>query len=239
MMNTSHCRLLILIPNRGMDESTLSSRRQMLLKYAAPGTDIVTECIPGGPESIESEYEEVIAGWYILHRIATAEAEGFHGIIIYCASDPVIRAAREIVSIPVIAPGYVSLMIAQDLGNKYSILTVIDETISQNEWKLRERSMDPSRCVSVRSIGIPVVNLREDLEKTYYALAEVGRICVEQDGAHCIVLACLGMAGLGERLQDELGIPVLDPAPIAIQYAQMLCNANLYYSRKSYPIHKI
>ena len=46
----------------------------------------------------------------------------------------------------------------------------------------------------------------------------------------------LGMAGLGEKLQNELGIPVLDPAPIAVQYAQTLVKLGLSQSRIAFPV---
>lgn len=231
----TNMRLLVLIPNSGMTANALQSRQEMLSLYSSRDTEIVVECISGGPKSIESRYEEVIAGRYILERIIKAEQEGFNIVVIYCASDPVVQAAREISSIPIIAPGYTSIMIAQDLGYRYSIITVLDEMIVQNEEKVRAMGFDPTRCISVRSLDIPVLQLREDMDKTYRALVTTCRKCIEEDGAHCIVLACMGMSGLGTRLQEELGIPVLDPAMIAIQYAELIYHCNLVYSKHSYP----
>ena len=61
-----------------------------------------------------------------------------------------------------------------------------------------------------------------------------GEKCVLEDGAHVIVLACLGLAGLGERLQKDLHIPVIDPAAVSIKYAELLYNLGLNYSSLSY-----
>lgn len=73
------------------------------------------------------------------------------------------------------------------------------------------------------------------MEKTFDALCNAARRCIEEDGAQCIVLSCLGMAGMGERMTNELKIPVIDPAPVAIKYAEMLAGLGICYSRKAYP----
>ncbi len=75
----------------------------------------------------------------------------------------------------------------------------------------------------------------DDMEKTFDALCNAARRCIEEDGAQCIVLSCLGMAGMGERMTNELKIPVIDPAPVAIKYAEMLAGLGICYSRKAYP----
>ncbi len=54
-------RIKVIIPNSGMERSTLDKREEMLAQYAWPGTEISVDCIPKGPESIESFYDEVLA----------------------------------------------------------------------------------------------------------------------------------------------------------------------------------
>ena len=66
------------------------------------------------------------------------------------------------------------------------------------------------------------------MEKTFDALCNAARRCIEEDGAQC-------MAGMGERMTNELKIPVIDPAPVAIKYAEMLAGLGICYSRKAYP----
>ena len=44
----------------------------------------------------------------------------------------------------------------------------------------------------------------------FNALYQAGRLCVEKDGAHCVCpFPAFGMAGMGERLSEALGVPVL------------------------------
>jgi len=45
------------------------------------------------------------------------------------------------------------------------------------------------------------------VEETYFRAAQAA---VQEDGAEVIVLGCAGLAGLDKRLQESLGVPVLD-----------------------------
>lgn len=228
-------KLKVIIPNSGMDEKTLGEREKMLKKYAVSDTEISVDCIPYGPESIESNYDEILAGKYILDGVIKAEEDGFDAIIVYCGDDPAVSAARELVNIPVIGPGKISMLLANDLAFKFSILTVLDSTIPQNEELVRRFGLDITRLVSIRSINIPVSDVRNDMDRTFKALLREGKKAVEEDGAHALILSCLGMAGMGEKLQKALNVPVIDPAFVAVKYAEMLVTLGLRHSKKSYP----
>ena len=234
MKREEKCRLLVIIPNYNMGKETLNNRKKMLENMGIGATDITVEDICGGPDSIESEYDEVMAGKYILDRIRTASKNEFDAIIIYCANDPVINAAREISEIPVIGPGYTSIMIAQDLATNYSFVTVLDKMIPLVRRKISAFGFDYARCASIRSIGVEVTELDRNKDALYEHVLEVCRKCKDEDGAHAIVLGCLGMAGFGKRISEALKIPVLDPAEVCIKYAELICVAGLMYSAKSY-----
>lgn len=228
-------KIKVIIPNSGMPQEKLDARVKMLTGFAMKkDTEVSVDCIDGGPETIESGYDEVLAGPHILSKAIKAEKDGFNAIIIYCGSDPAIAAVREVVRIPVIGPGRTTTMLALELGYRVSILTVLDSTVARDTEAYRERGFDPTRLASVRSVNISVANIRDDLDASLRALVKTGKKCIE-DGAHCLVLSCLGMAGLGELLQKELGIPVLDPAPVSIKYAEYLVSAGLSQSLLSYP----
>ena len=175
-----------------------------------------------GPESIESAYDEILAGPYVIQQAVEAEKAGFDAVIVYCGSDPAVAAAREILNIPVIGPGKVSKLVAMDISYRYSVLTVLDNCVVRDTEAVWEKGLPADKLASVRSIGIPVSAVRDNMEKTFDALCNAARRCIEEDGAQCIVLSCLGMAGMGERMTNELKIPVIDPAPVAIKYADCL-----------------
>ena len=125
-------KIKVIIPNSGMSRKTLDEREIMLKGYAAADTEISVDCIDGGPESIESSYDEVLAGPHILRKVTQAEKDGYDAIIIYCGSDPAVAAARELVKIPVIGPGKLSKMVALDMGYRFSVLTVLPTCIARD-----------------------------------------------------------------------------------------------------------
>lgn len=228
-------KIKVIIPNVGMARETLDDREVMLKRLARPDTQISVDCISAGPESIESCFDEVLAAPEVVHRVARAEREGFDAAIVYCFSDPGVDAAREMVSIPVIGPGEASVLTALALGTTFSVVTVLDDVIPRTLVQLNRMGTPPWRVASVRGLGIPVSRLRDDLDRTFRSLVPVARKCRDEDGAHVIVLACLGMAGLGARLQEELGMPVVDPAFVAVAWAEWMVALGLRHSRFSYP----
>jgi Asp/Glu/hydantoin racemase len=50
-------------------------------------------------------------------------------------------------------------------------------------------------------------------------MVEVGRELKERDGADVIVMGCAGMARYRDRLQESLGIPVVEPTQAAVGMA--------------------
>lgn len=228
-------RLKVIIPNAGMQPETLRSRERMLKEVAMPDTQVSVDCIDRGPESIESNYDKVLAGSYIMEKVMAAQEQGFDAVIIYCGSDPAIEAARECVNIPVIGPGKIAMLLANDLAYNFSIISTLELSVPRDVEYVRMAGLDVTRLKSVRCLNMPVSNVRDDLEASYQALLAAGRKAVEEDGAHALVLKCLGMAGLGRRLQSDLGVPVIDTAFVTIKYAELLVTLGLSHSRKSYP----
>ena len=200
-----------------------------------PDTQISVDCIDRGPESIESNYDKVLAGPYIMEKVMAAQEQGFDAVIIYCGSDPAIEAARECVNIPVIGPGKIAMLLTNDLAYNFSIISTLELSVPRDIEYVRTAGLDVTRLKSVRCLNMPVSNVRDDLEASYQALLAAGRKAVTEDGAHALVLKCLGMAGLGRRLQSDLGVPVMDTAFVAIKYAELLVTLGLSHSRKSYP----
>lgn len=125
-------------------------------------------------------------------------------------------------------------MVALDMGYRFSVLTVLPTCIARDTEAVYEKGFDMTRLASVRSIGIPVSDVREDMDATFNALYQAGRLCVEKDGAHCVVLSCLGMAGMGNVCPRRWGYRFLILLPLAVQYAR--CWGRLGFLRAERPI---
>lgn len=55
---------------------------------------------------------------------------------------------------------------------------------------------------------------------THRRFREVAKQAIENDGAEVIILGCTGAHGFFKQLQQDLGVPVIDPGIVAVKYAE-------------------
>lgn len=228
-------RIKVIIPNAGMERVTLDDRERMLSEGVSETTRISVDCIKEGPESVESNVDEVLVGREILKEVAQAERDSFDAAVIYCFSDPALHAARQVARVPVIGPGETSLAIAGLLGRRFSVITTIEANIPRTEGRIRAQGTGHLSLVSVRDLDIPVAGLREKPEYTQQRLMEVCTKAIREDGAEMIVLGCLGLAGYGLPVQEKYSVPVIDPAFVSVATAELLVRLKIRHSRIAFP----
>ena len=193
---------------------------------------LVVVNIPHGPDSMESAYDEAIAAPYILQQVVSAETEGCDAVVIDCAADPALRAAREISELPVVSAGEASYHAAMMVAGKFSVITVLPTTANEISDHLRMYEFS-SRVASVRSANVPVLALEDEQEAEEHLYA-AARKAIDEDGAQAIVLGCTGMMAMRDSLEKRLGVPVIEPYLAAIQFAASLVRMKLRQSRLSY-----
>lgn len=214
----------------------LTRRRAAVQRIAGDGWTMDAWEVPGGPTSIESAYEEYRAVPGAIERLVEAEQARFDGAILGCFGDPGIEAAREMVRIPVIGPGEAAMLVAASLGHRFSIVTVLD-TLDFLLHRLAWQVGVDRKLASVRSIGVPVLELGRDPQETFARMAREGALARDQDGADVIIMGCMTMA-FQDRHSDlarSLGIPVVNPVHAAVRLMQALCAMGLSHSRRAYP----
>jgi allantoin racemase len=123
--------------------------------------------------------------------------------------------------------------VAATLGHRFGIVTVLDSIIAPLHKLARIAGLD-SRLASVVACDIPVLELHEG---SYDAVLAGCRRAIG-DGADTLVLGCMSMAFLGvaERLSEELGVPVLNPALTGLKMAELLVGSGVSHSKRAYPV---
>jgi allantoin racemase len=234
-------RVIYVVPgpmSRGpLGVTELDRRRSVLARAAFPGTEVEITDVPEGPHSIESAYEEYLSVPATLTAIRELERKGYDGAIIGCFGDPGVDAARELVRMPVVGPGEAAMLFAASLGHRFAVVTVLD-SIVQPLRRLAWSTGVLDKLASVRSVNIPVLELYRDLERTFSRMVEVGRQCLDADGADTLILGCMTMA-FAERhldLERALDVPVVSPAHAALKFLEGLVGAGLRHSKRAYPV---
>ena len=228
-------KIKVIIPNAAMDRAILDDRERMLSAAVSAETVISVDCINNGPLAVESALDEVLAAPPVLEQAVEAEQDGFQAVVIYCFSDPGLAAVRQALKIPVVGPGQTSLALASLLGHRISVLTALAEGIPRLAMALRHFGLDMTRLASIRSMDTPVLDLREDESRTMAAVTERVGKAVEEDGAEVVVMGCLGLAGYGREAEQRFGVPVVDPAFVALSTAEMMVRLGLSHSRRTFP----
>lgn len=218
-------------------KAEVARRGELLRTYAASDTDVGIVDVPRGPASIESMYEEYLSIPAAVERAIDLEAEGWDAIILGCYGDPGLDAFRELVSVPVIGPGEATALTAASLGHRFAIITITESVIAPTERQIRNVGVG-EKLAGVRVVGIPVLELHDDRERTIEAVIEQGRRAIREDRADTLILGCMSMAFLeiAEAVAPELGVPVLNSAKVSLKFAEALVGAGLTHSRRAYMV---
>jgi allantoin racemase len=228
-------KLTVVSPLLG--EEFAAGVRKEVAEWAGPDTVIDVVKVGRGVASIESEYDEALAGPGILEQVALAAERGADGIFITCFGDPGVHAAREIVDIPVVGGFEPAMLNALSLGESVGVITVLHNVVPMIRGLVRRYGLG-DRCSSVRVVDLPVLALdaHDTLLERLYAEA---RSVVDSREADVIVLGCTGMIGVAAAVQkrleaDGVFVPVVDPTGAAILWLESQNRLGVRPSRATY-----
>jgi allantoin racemase len=199
-------KIHLAIPITGLDDAAIRLRTAFLESIARPGTEITYSRVREGPPAIESLVDHAQAAAEVLKLVGPAEKAGADAIIVWCAGDPGLEAARTLVDVPVVGPGESMHLLSQLLGRN---------------------------PIAVPA-PLPVLDLRRDTERTLRLTEETIR-GLEAHGHDAFYLDCLGMFAMGRPLRDSTHLPVIDPAEASLEIAEAMAHLHLTHSRVTYP----
>lgn len=189
-------------------------------KAKGPGTEVVTVNPPRGPESIEGYYDEHVAAFHVLGEVLR-ERDKFDAYVIACFGDPGLEGVREITAAPAVGICQAALQLASTLATRFSILTVLPRVVVDLQQKVEKYGFQ-RYLASLRTTQMAVTEFSTNREAGEKALIEAGRKAIDEDGAEALILGCAGMAGLEEKMERELGLPVIDGVAAAVKVAESL-----------------
>ena len=205
------------------DKPYVGALRAALDEARRPDTDFEIISLPEGlaPRHLRYHaYEALDIGEIVtaVYRLAS-DTDAF---IIGCFYDLALREAREVSGKAIVtAPCESSIAIAAQLGNTFSVLVGADKAIPKMRENIRAYGLE-HRLMSMRPLNMAVLEFQAEAERTMEAMLREGRKAVEEDRAEVIVLGCSAEVGFHRRLQDELGVPVIDSALAPFKYAELL-----------------
>ncbi len=192
--------------------------------FASPQTTIEVVSLPTGPASIETPEAHAEVTWLVVKRVLEYK-DKYDGFIVNCFLDPGVALLKGIIDKPVVGPCESSMALASMLTSKIGIVTVGNDALWMIEEHVKEIGYG-DRLVALEGIELGVLDIDENIDYTVRKLVEKSRKALEK-GAEVIVLGCTGLAGLARRVEEEIGVPVIDPAGAALKVAEALVSLKL------------
>ena len=213
----------------------LVRRQAFLNEHAFHGSEAVVRETENGPASVESSAEEYLSVPGILEAAPRLEAEGFDAMIIGCFGDPGLAPARELVDFPVIGPGQAGALAAAQMGQRFAIITVVDEVVPAIRRQMRGYGLE-GLVADIRAVDVPVLELRQRADQVLQPLETEAHAALRA-GADTLVLGCMtmGFLDVARKLGERLGVPVINPVLAALKAAESFAATGVRPSPRAYP----
>jgi allantoin racemase len=212
-MGESRGRIRVVNPNsneavtRGLDEALDP------LRFAG-GPEIVCSTLAEGPFGIETQ-ADVERVTLPLRRLVEADNQS-DAFIIACYSDPGLHLCREGTARPVFGIAECGVLTALARAERFGVIAIRQRSLARHLRYLRQMGLT-DRFAGERPLEMSVAETAQG--DTLARLVEVGRELKERDGADAVILGCAGMARHRQKLEDALGVPVIDPTQAAVTMA--------------------
>jgi allantoin racemase len=209
----SRPRILVINPNS--NEAVTRGLEEALAPLSFPdGPEIACRTLAEGPFGIETQAD---AESVTLPLRRLVEAEEAAAYVIACYSDPGLHVCREGTARPVFGIAECGVLAALARAETFGVIAIKSRSIPRHMRYLRQMGLT-ARLAGERPLEMSVAETASG-EGTLARMIEVGRALRDADGARAIVMGCAGMARHRRPLEDELGLPVIDPTQAAVAAA--------------------
>lgn len=212
----AHARRLFVLNPNCLQAVTDAVARAVQPFAAVPGIAIECRTVQAGPPGIvtQADADSAIGPLHAEAERLLPEAAAF---VIACYSDPGLHGLRERFARPVFGIGECALLTACTRGQRIGVIAIARAAIPRHLRAYAAMGL-AGRVAGERAIDLPV-QASADPAQAAQRLREVGRLLQQQDGADVLVLGCAGMAAQRAALEQDLGLPVVDPCQAAVAMA--------------------
>lgn len=206
-------RILVLNPNSSASVTRLLDESVAPLRRAG---DIRIECVTldQGPRAIESDDDVSDVAPKVRDFVAGQDAGAF---VIACFSDPGLEMARRATRRPVYGMAECGYAGAMARGGRFGVISILAESLPRHRRHIRALGIE-SRLAADLPLGLGVLELSQS-ESVTPRLREIGHALISNHGADVLVLGCAGLAAYRTSLENDLGVPVIEPVQAAVSFA--------------------
>lgn len=187
---------------------------------ASPGTEIVAVTGSFGARVIGSRAEHAIGEHSALALVAR-HAPGCDAVVIAVSYDTGLRAARELLPVPVVGMTEAGLLTACMLGGRIGVITFGRRVLPLYHELVAAYGL-AERIAGWRTLESTAAYQRGTHDELDRELVTAANDLIERDGAETVVLTGAVMAGVPARIQKHVPVPLIDCMACAVLQAELL-----------------
>ena len=187
---------------------------------ASSGTEIVAVTGTFGGRVIATRSENAIAEHATLALVAE-HASGCDGVLIAVSYDTGLRAARELLTIPVVGMTEAALLTACMLGGQIGVIVFGRRVLPMYQEQVASYGLH-GRIAGWRVIESNAPYTPGDQGEVNRLLVDAVNDLVEKDFAEVILLSGAVMAGVPRHLQHAVSVPIVDGISCGIRQTELM-----------------
>ncbi|MGR3804748.1 aspartate/glutamate racemase family protein [Marinibacterium profundimaris] len=212
----------ILIINPNSSAAVTQGIRDAIAHLAPPsGPAFEVTDLPESPATIMSGEDVAVAALGFANAVrARPDAAAY---VSACFSDPGVDISRPLVPAPVIGIQEAGMLTAMAVADRFGIIALSPMSVARHRVRIRAMGVESRLAGELALPGVSAEASGRD-PAVYDRCVSLGRELGEM-GAGAVVLGCAGMAPVRARLEQEIGIKVIDPVQAAAAMALGLAGA--------------
>lgn len=187
---------------------------------ASPGTEVIAVSGDFGARVIGTRAEHAI-GEHSTVALVARHVAGCDAVVIAVSYDTGLRAARELLPVPVVGMTEAGLLTACMLGGRIGVVT-FGQRVQPLYRELVTAYGLAERIAGWRTLESSAAYQRGTHDALDDELVATACDLVERDGAETVLLTGAVMAGVPARLQARVPVPLVDGLACAVAQAELL-----------------
>jgi allantoin racemase len=214
----------LLVVNANTSEIVTEKVAAQARASASPGTEVVAVTGTFGARVVGTRTEQAI-GEHSTVALVAQHAAGCDAVVIAVSYDTGLRAARELLDVPVVGMTEAGLLTACMLGGRIGIVTFGQRVRPLYDELVAGYGL-ASRVAGWRTLESTAAYQRGTHDALDDELVQTANDLVERDGAETVLLTGAVMAGVPARLQARVPVPLVDGIDCAVRQAELLARLN-------------
>ena len=210
----------ILVVNANTSQIVTEKVAAQARASASPGTEIVAVTGTFGASVIGSRAEHAI-GEHSAIALVAQHAPGCDAVVIAVSYDTGLRAARELLAVPVVGMTEAGLLTACMLGGRIGVITFGRRVLPLYHELVTAYGLG-ARVAGWRVLESTAAYQHGAHDALDREIVAAARDLIERDGAETVVLTGAVMAGVPARLQPDVPVPLIDCIACAVRQAELL-----------------